>query len=181
MLILIYIARLIRFAGLSALPCDETAGYGLTRRGIGHHLHRRVARGCMWPDLSPDGILYPGCSGGHPQSKYCSSTAGIVTLCTLHQCHHHARTAEPLGTDSRTFCTHHVGYRIEKSIRENSEKYLEGLKRDALRRGANWHKVEATVTAQPGKAKKSTKQNHAAGNPSACYWIREKCPSAGNL
>jgi leucyl-tRNA synthetase len=53
-----------------------------------------------------------------------------------------------------------LAYRIEKSIRDNSEKYLEGLKkRDALE-GANWHKVESYMTAQPQEPAKNP-QNKA--------------------
>ena len=119
-------------------------------------------------DLGPDGILYPGYSGGHPQP-------GIVLHCrhrypdTLHQCHYHARTAEPLGTDSRTFCTHHVGLSY-REINTRQFRKIPGRieKKRRLRRSqlAQSGKLHDRTTARAGQ--ESTKQSHAAGNPSAC-------------
>lgn len=168
-LILIYIAlNFIRFAMIILLyPVMKRLGIRTDPTRIGHPYLGRITW-CIGHDLGPDGILYPGYSGGHPQP-------GIVLHGrhrypdTLHQCHHHARTAEPLGTDSRTFCTHHVGLSY-REINTREFRKISGRveKERRLRRSqlAQSGKLHDRTTA--GAGQKSTKQSHAAGNPSAC-------------
>ena len=87
-------------------------------------------------------------------------TAGIVTLTLCINATTMRALLNRLGLTHVPSARTMLAYRIEKSIRDNSEKYLEGLKkRDALE-GANWHKVESYITAQPQEPAKNP-QNKA--------------------
>lgn len=148
-LILIYIAlNLIRFAMIMLLyPVMKRLGYGLTRResviltwgGLRGALAMTLALMVSYTPAIPEDI----------RSQVLFFTAGIVTLTLCINATTMRALLNRLGLTHVPSARTMLAYRIEKSIRDNSEKYLEGLKkRDALE-GANWHKVESYMTAQP--------------------------------
>ena len=159
-LILIYIAlNLIRFAMIMLLyPVMKRLGYGLTRResviltwgGLRGALAMTLALMVSYTPAIPEDI----------RSQVLFFTAGIVTLTLSINATTMRALLNRLGLTHVPSARTMLAYRIEKSIRENSEKYLEGLKkRDALE-GANWHKVESYMTAQPQEPAKNP-QNKA--------------------
>lgn len=159
-LILIYIAlNLIRFAMIMLLyPVMKRLGYGLTRResviltwgGLRGALAMTLALMVSYTPAIPEEI----------RSQVLFFTAGIVTLTLCINATTMRALLNRLGLTHVPSARTMLAYRIEKSIRENSEKYLEGLKkRDALE-GANWHKVESYMTAQPQEPAKNP-QNKA--------------------
>ena len=159
-LILIYIAlNLIRFAMIMLLyPVMKRLGYGLTRResviltwgGLRGALAMTLALMVSYTQAIPEDI----------RSQVLFFTAGIVTLTLCINATTMRALLNRLGLTHVPSARTMLAYRIEKSIRENSEKYLEGLKkRDALE-GANWHKVESYMTAQPQEPAKNP-QNKA--------------------
>lgn len=159
-LILIYIAlNLIRFAMIMLLyPVMKRLGYGLTRResviltwgGLRGALAMILAMMVSYTPAIPEDI----------RSQVLFFTAGIVTLTLCINATTMRALLNRLGLTHVPSARTMLAYRIEKSIRENSEKYLEGLKkRDALE-GANWHKVESYMTAQPQEPAKNP-QNKA--------------------
>lgn len=159
-LILIYIAlNLIRFAMIMLLyPVMKRLGYGLTRResviltwgGLRGALAMILALMVYYTPAIPEDI----------RSQVLFFTAGIVTLTLCINATTMRALLNRLGLTHVPSARTMLAYRIEKSIRENSEKYLEGLKkRDALE-GANWHKVESYMTAQPQEPAKNP-QNKA--------------------
>lgn len=159
-LILIYIAlNLIRFAMIMLLyPVMKRLGYGLTRResviltwgGLRGALAMILALMVSYTPAIPEDI----------RSQALFFTAGIVTLTLCINATTMRALLNRLGLTHVPSARTMLAYRIEKSIRENSEKYLEGLKkRDALE-GANWHKVESYMTAQPQEPAKNP-QNKA--------------------
>ena len=159
-LILIYIAlNLIRFAMIMLLyPVMKRLGYGLTRResviltwgGLRGALAMTLALMVSYTPAIPEDI----------RSQVLFFTAGIVTLTLCINATTMRALLNRLGLTHVPSARTMLAYRIEKSIRDNSEKYLEGLKkRDALE-GANWHKVENYMTAQPQEPAKNP-QNKA--------------------
>ena len=159
-LILIYIAlNLIRFAMIMLLyPVMKRLGYGLTRResviltwgGLRGALAMTLALMVSYTPAIPEDI----------RSQVLFFTAGIVTLTLCINAPTMRALLTRLGLTHVPSARTMLAYRIEKSIRDNSEKYLEGLKkRDALE-GANWHKVESYMTAQPQEPAKNP-QNKA--------------------
>lgn len=159
-LILIYIAlNFIRFAMIMLLyPVMKRLGYGLTRResviltwgGLRGALAMILALMVSYTPAIPEDI----------RSQVLFFTAGIVTLTLCINATTMRALLNRLGLTHVASARTMLAYRIEKSIRENSEKYLEGLKkRDALE-GANWHKVESYMTAQPQEPAKNP-QNKA--------------------
>jgi len=159
-LILIYIAlNLICFAMIMLLyPVMKRLGYGLTRResviltwgGLRGALAMILALMVSYTPAIPEDI----------RSQVLFFTAGIVTLTLCINATTMRALLNRLGLTHVPSARTMLAYRIEKSIRENSEKYLEGLKkRDALE-GANWHKVESYMTAQPQEPAKNP-QNKA--------------------
>lgn len=159
-LILIYIAlNFIRFAMIMLLyPVMKRLGYGLTRResviltwgGLRGALAMTLALMVSYTPAIPEEI----------RSQVLFFTAGIVTLTLCINATTMRALLNRLGLTHVPSARTMLAYRIEKSIRENSEKYLEGLKkRDALE-GANWHKVESYMTAQPQEPAKNP-QNKA--------------------
>ena len=159
-LILIYIAlNLIRFAMIMLLyPVMKRLGYGLTRResviltwgGLRGALAMILALMVSYTPAIPEDI----------RSQVLFFTAGIVTLTLCINATTMRALLNRLGLTHVPSARTMLAYRIEKSIRDNSEKYLEGLKkRDALE-GANWHKVESYMTAQPQEPAKNP-QNKA--------------------
>ena len=159
-LILIYIAlNLIRFAMIMLLyPVMKRLGYGLTKResviltwgGLRGALAMTLALMVSYTPAIPEDI----------RSQVLFFTAGIVTLTLCINATTMRALLNRLGLTHVPSARTMLAYRIEKSIRENSEKYLEGLKkRDALE-GANWHKVESYMTAQPQEPAKNP-QNKA--------------------
>ena len=159
-LILIYIAlNLIRFAMIMLhYPVMKRLGYGLTRResviltwgGLRGALAMILALMVSYTPAIPEDI----------RSQVLFFTAGIVTLTLCINATTMRALLNRLGLTHVPSARTMLAYRIEKSIRENSEKYLEGLKkRDALE-GANWHKVESYMTAQPQEPAKDP-QNKA--------------------
>lgn len=159
-LILIYIAlNLIRFAMIMLpYPVMKRLGYGLTRResviltwgGLRGALAMTLALMVSYTPAIPEDI----------RSQVLFFTAGIVTLTLCINATTMRALLNRLGLTHVPSARTMLAYRIEKSIRDNSEKYLEGLKkRDALE-GANWHKVESYMTAQPQEPAKNP-QNKA--------------------
>lgn len=159
-LILIYIAlNLIRFGMIMLLyPVMKRLGYGLTRResviltwgGLRGALAMTLALMVSYTPAIPEDI----------RSQVLFFTAGIVTLTLCINATTMRALLNRLGLTHVPSARTMLAYRIEKSIRDNSEKYLEGLKkRDALE-GANWHKVENYMTAQPQEPAKNP-QNKA--------------------
>ena len=159
-LILIYIAlNFIRFAMIMLLyPVMKRLGYGLTRResviltwgGLRGALAMILALMVSYTPAIPEDI----------RSQVLFFTAGIVTLTLCINATTMRALLNRLGLTHVPSARTMLAYRIEKSIRDNSEKYLEGLKkRDALE-GANWHKVESYMTAQPQEPAKNP-QNKA--------------------
>ena len=159
-LILIYIAlNLIRFAMIMLLyPVMKRLGYGLTRResviltwgGLRGALAMTLALMVSYTPAIPEDI----------RSQVLFFTAGIFTLTLCINATTMRALLNRLGLTHVPSARTMLAYRIEKSIRDNSEKYLEGLKkRDALE-GANWHKVESYMTAQPQEPAKNP-QNKA--------------------
>lgn len=159
-LILIYIAlNFIRFTMIMLLyPVMKRLGYGLTRResviltwgGLRGALAMILALMVSYTPAIPEDI----------RSQVLFFTAGIVTLTLCINATTMRALLNRLGLTHVPSARTMLAYRIEKSIRENSEKYLEGLKkRDALE-GANWHKVESYMTAQPQEPAKNP-QNKA--------------------
>lgn len=159
-LILIYIAlNLIRFAMIMLLyPVMKRLGYGLTRResviltwgGLRGALAMTLALMVSYTPAIPEDI----------RSQVLFFTAGIVTLTLCINATTMRALLNRLGLTHVPSARTMLAYRIEKSIHDNSEKYLEGLKkRDALE-GANWHKVESYMTAQPQEPAKNP-QNKA--------------------
>lgn len=90
-----------------ALSGDETVGIRTDQTGIGHPHLGRTARG-TGHDAGSDGLLYPGHSRGYPESgavlhsRHCDPDL-------VHQCHDHAGTAEPTGTDTHSLGSYHAG------------------------------------------------------------------------
>ncbi|RHD51649.1 sodium:proton antiporter [Phocaeicola plebeius] len=159
-LILIYIAlNLIRFAMIMLLyPVMKRLGYGLTRRES-VILTWGGLRGALAMIL-PLMVSYTPAIPEDIRSQVLFFTAGIVTLTLCINATTMRALLNRLGLTHVPSARTMLAYRIEKSIRENSEKYLEGLKkRDALE-GANWHKVESYMTAQPQEPAKNP-QNKA--------------------
>lgn len=159
-LIFIYIAlNLIRFAMIMLLyPVMKRLGYGLTKResailtwgGLRGALAMTLALMVSYTPAIPEDI----------RSQVLFFTAGIVTLTLCINATTMRALLNRLGLTHVPSARTMLAYRIEKSIRDNSEKYLEGLKkRDALE-GANWHKVESYMTAQPQEPAKNP-QNKA--------------------
>lgn len=159
-LILIYIAlNFIRFGMIMLLyPVMKRLGYGLTRResviltwgGLRGALAMTLALMVSYTPAIPEDI----------RSQVLFFTAGIVTLTLCINATTMRALLNRLGLTHVPSARTMLAYRIEKSIRDNSEKYLEGLKkRDALE-GANWHKVESYMTAQPQEPAKNP-QNKA--------------------
>lgn len=159
-LILIYIAlNLIRFAMIMLLyPVMKRLGYGLTRResviltwgGLRGALAMTLALMVSYTPAIPEDI----------RSQVLFFTAGIVTLTLCINATTMRALLNRFGLTHVPSARTMLAYRIEKSIRDNSEKYLEGLKkRDALE-GANWHKVESYMTSQPQEPAKNP-QNKA--------------------
>lgn len=159
-LILIYIAlNLIRFAMIMLLyPVMKRLEYGLTRResviltwgGLRGALAMTLALMVSYTPAIPEDI----------RSQVLFFTAGIVTLTLCINATTMRALLNRLGLTHVPSARTMLAYRIEKSIRDNSEKYLEGLKkRDALE-GANWYKVESYMTAQPQEPAKNP-QNKA--------------------
>lgn len=159
-LILIYIAlNLIRFAMIMLLyPVMKRLGYGLTKResailtwgGLRGALAMTLALMVSYTPAIPEDI----------RSQVLFFTAGIVTLTLCINATTMRALLNRLGLTHVPSARTMLAYRIEKSIRDNSEKYLKGLKkRDALE-GANWHKVESYMTAQPQEPAKNP-QNKA--------------------
>ena len=159
-LILIYIAlNLIRFAMIMLLyPVKKHMVYELTRResviltwgGLRGALAMTLALMVSYTPAIPEDI----------RSQVLFFTAGIVTLTLCINATTMRALLHRLGLTHVPSARTMLAYRIEKSIRDNSEKYLEGLKkRDALE-GANWHKVESYMTAQPQEPAKNP-QNKA--------------------
>lgn len=159
-LIFIYIAlNLIRFAMIMLLyPVMKRLGYGLTKResailtwgGLRGALAMTLALMVSYTPAIPEDI----------RSQVLFFTAGIVTLTLCINATTMRALLNRLGLTHVPSARTMLAYRIEKSIRDNSEKYLEGLKkRDALE-GANWHKVESYITAQPQEPAKNP-QNKA--------------------
>lgn len=159
-LILIYIAlNFIRFGMIMLLyPVMKRLGYGLTRResviltwgGLRGALAMTLALMVSYTPAIPEDI----------RSQVLFFTAGIVTLTLCINATTMRALLNRLGLTHVPSARTMLAYRIEKSIRDNSEKYLEGLKkRDALE-GANWHKVENYMTAQPQEPAKNP-QNKA--------------------
>lgn len=159
-LILIYIAlNLIRFAMIMLLyPVMKRLGYGLTRRES-VILTWGGLRGALAMILALM-VSYTPAILEDIRSQVLFFTAGIVTLTLCINATTMRALLNRLGLTHVPSARTMLAYRIEKSIRENSEKYLEGLKkRDALE-GANWHKVESYMTAQPQEPAKNP-QNKA--------------------
>ena len=159
-LILIYIAlNLIRFAMIMLLyPVMKRLGYGLTRRES-VILTWGGSRGAEAMTLALM-VSYTPAIPEDIRSQELFFTAGIVTLTLCINATTMRALLNRLGLTHVPSARTMLAYRIEKSIRDNSEKYLEGLKkRDALE-GANWHKVESYMTAQPQEPAKNP-QNKA--------------------
>lgn len=159
-LILIYIAlNLIRFAMIMLLyPVMKRLGYGLTRRES-VILTWGGLRGALAMTLALM-VSYTPAILEDIRSQVLFFTAGIVTLTLCINATTMRALLNRLGLTHVPSARTMLAYRIEKSIRDNSEKYLEGLKkRDALE-GANWHKVESYMTAQPQEPAKNP-QNKA--------------------
>lgn len=159
-LILIYIAlNFIRFAMIMLLyPVMKRLGYGLTRHESGI-LTWGGLRGALAMILALM-VSYTPAIPEDIRSQVLFFTAGIVTLTLCINATTMRALLNRLGLTHVPSARTMLAYRIEKSIRENSEKYLEGLKkRDALE-GANWHKVESYMTAQPQEPAKNP-QNKA--------------------
>ena len=159
-LILIYIAlNLIRFAMIMLLyPVMKRLGYGLTRResviltwgGLRGALAMTLALMVSYTPAIPEDI----------RSQVLFFTAGIVTLTLCINATTMRALLNRLGLTHVPSARTMLAYRNEKSIRDNSEKYLEGLKKSAALEGANWHKVESYMTAQPQEPAKNP-QNKA--------------------
>lgn len=159
-LIFIYIAlNLIRFAMIMLLyPVMKRLGYGLTKRESAI-LTRGGLRGALAMTLALM-VSYTPAIPEDIRSQVLFFTAGIVTLTLCINATTMRALLNRLGLTHVPSARTMLAYRIEKSIRDNSEKYLEGLKkRDALE-GANWHKVESYMTAQPQEPAKNP-QNKA--------------------
>ena len=139
-------------------PIMKRSGYGLSVRestilswgGLRGALAMTLALMVSYTPAIPEDI----------RSQVLFFTAGIVTLTLCINATTMRALLNRLGLTHVPSARTMLAYRIEKSIRENSEKYLEGLKkRDALE-GANWHKVESYMTAQPQEPAKNP-QNKA--------------------
>lgn len=154
-LILIYIAlNLIRFAMIMLLyPVMKRLGYGLTRResviltwgGLRGALAMTLALMVSYTPAIPEDI----------RSQVLFFTAGIVTLTLCINATTMRALLNRLGLTHVPSARTMLAYRIEKSIRDNSEKYLEGLKKREALEGANWHKVERYMTVQPQEPAKN--------------------------
>ena len=173
-LILIYIAlNFIRFAMIMLLyPVMKRLGYGLTRResviltwgGLRGALAMILALMVSYTPAIPEDI----------RSQVLFFTAGIVTLTLCINATTMRALLNRLGLTHVPSARTMLAYRIEKSIRENSEKYLEGLKkRDALE-GANWHKVESYMTAQPQEPAKNPQNKAMLPEIRLRVWDKEK-------
>lgn len=148
-LVLIYIAlNLIRFAMIMLLyPVMKRLGYGLTKResviltwgGLRGALAMTLALMVSYTPAIPEDI----------RSQILFFTAGIVTLTLCINATTMRALLNRLGLTHVPSARTMLAYRTEKSIRENSEKYLEGLKKREVLEGANWHKVESYMTAKP--------------------------------
>ena len=131
-LILIYIAlNLIRFAMIMLLyPVMKRLGYGLTRResviltwgGLRGALAMTLALMVSYTPAIPEDI----------RSQVLFFTAGIVTLTLCINATTMRALLNRLGLTHVPSARTMLAYRIEKSIRDNSEKYLEGLKKRAM-------------------------------------------------
>lgn len=148
-LVLIYIAlNLIRFTMIMLLyPVMKRLGYGLSKResviltwgGLRGALAMTLALMVSYTPAIPEDI----------RSQILFFTAGIVTLTLCINATTMRGLLNRLGLTHVPSARTMLEYRIEKSIRENSEKYLESLKKRDTLEGANWYKVEGYMTAQP--------------------------------
>lgn len=159
-LLLLYVAlNLIRFAMIMMLyPVMKRLGYGLTKResviltwgGLRGALAMTLALMVSYTPAIPEEI----------RSQVLFFTAGIVTLTLCINATTMRALLNRLGLTHIPSARTMLEYRIEKSVRENSEKYLESLKkRDALE-GANWKKVEGYMSSCPQEPAKNP-QNQA--------------------
>ncbi|WP_417130242.1 cation:proton antiporter [Phocaeicola sp.] len=148
-LVLIYIAlNLIRFTMIMLLyPVMKRLGYGLSKResviltwgGLRGALAMTLALMVSYTPAIPEDI----------RSQILFFTAGIVTLTLCINATTMRGLLNRLGLTHVPSARTMLEYRIEKSIRENSEKYLESLKKRETLEGANWYKVESYMTVQP--------------------------------
>ena len=159
-LLLLYVAlNLIRFAMIMMLyPVMKRLGYGLTKResviltwgGLRGALAMTLALMVSYTPAIPEDI----------RSQVLFFTAGIVTLTLCINATTMRGLLNRLGLTHIPSARTMLEYRIEKSVRENSEKYLESLKKREALEGANWNKVESYMTSRPQEPAKNP-QNQA--------------------
>lgn len=148
-LILIYIfLNLFRYAMISMLyPVMKRMGYGLTKResviltwgGLRGALAMTLALMVSYTEAIPEDI----------RNQILFFTAGIVTLTLCINATTMRWLLGKLGLINVPSARVQLEYKIQRHIRENSEKYLERLKsRDHLT-GANWKKVEHYMALAP--------------------------------
>lgn len=159
-LLLLYVAlNLIRFAMIMMLyPVMKRLGYGLTKResviltwgGLRGALAMTLALMVSYTPAIPEEI----------RSQVLFFTAGIVTLTLCINATTMRALLNRLGLTHIPSARTMLEYRIEKSVRENSEKYLESLKKRDTLEGANWKKVEGYMSSCPQEPAKNP-QNQA--------------------
>lgn len=153
-LILIYAAlNLIRFAMIMLFfPLMKRLGYGLSRResviltwgGLRGALAMTLALMVSYTPAIPEDI----------RSQILFYTAGVVTLTLCINATTMRWLLNRLGLTHIPSARTLLEYRIEQSLHESSEKYLENLKKRETLAGANWEKVASYMSelpADPGK------------------------------
>lgn len=153
-LILIYAAlNLIRFAMIMLFfPLMKRLGYGLSRResviltwgGLRGALAMTLALMVSYTPAIPEDI----------RSQILFYTAGVVTLTLCINATTMRWLLNRLGLTYIPSARTLLEYRIEQSLHESSEKYLENLKKRETLAGANWEKVASYMSelpADPGK------------------------------
>lgn len=157
-LILIYIfLNLFRYAMISMLyPIMKKMGYGLSKResvilswgGLRGALAMTLALMVSYTEAIPEEI----------RNQILFFTAGIVTLTLCINATTMRWLLNKLGLINTSSARIQLEYKIQKSIRENSEKYFAKLKEREHLKGAHWEKVEHYMAMKPEKPEEKPKE-----------------------
>lgn len=151
-LLLIYVAlNIFRFIMIMMLyPVMKRMGYGLSKResviltwgGLRGALGMTLALMVSYTPAIPEEI----------RSQMLFFTAGIVTLTLSVNATTTRWLLNKLGLIHVPSARIMMEYNVQKSIRENSEKYLEQLKKREALQGTSWEKVSNYLCESPQEA-----------------------------
>ena len=157
-LLLIYVfLNLFRFAMISMLyPIMKKIGYGLSKResviltwgGLRGALAMTLALMVSYTESIPEDI----------RNQILFFTAGIVTLTLCINATTMRWLLGRLGLINVSSARVQLDYKIQRSIRESSEKYFEKLQEREHLKGAHWEKVKHYITHNPVKPEEKPKE-----------------------